>query len=358
MKKNLFYACLFLVACHKDDPKPMVNIPAEFKPYIDRFLAEGKKRNQIIDLSEKGFKIEFADLTSIRAAGLANQNTMTIQIDNQYWGHTEELEKEKLIFHEMGHLVLLRQQHTLRTLTNGEVKSIMWSNEGLQILKYPFYRSIRRDYYIDELFDPTVPEPEWASKNPTIKILKDSQKTLIQTAIFSKDSWQAVVDRYRMANFTTSNSILKIDSKTEQNLQLSLIDFFSILKDNTKFQELQNFEFKIKFKRISTAGVLTFYASIDRTQPNYNMYDMPDELIRISSIGVFNHSFIAFRPNEANEIGFRVIDKEIVMSVNGQVVFLDELSTKPALVEWVLRFGIFEALQLEISEASLYKINL
>ena len=75
---------------------------------------------------------------------------------------------EVLIFHELGHCVLGRL-HQNDYLPNGDPKSLMIQNELDQYAcvydlsgDNDCNNLFKREYYLDELFDPTTPTPDWA----------------------------------------------------------------------------------------------------------------------------------------------------------------------------------------------------
>ncbi len=160
-----FLACLFFLAsCQKERPK-VYEVPNDIQVYIDNFEAEAQARGHsiIVDdlVVEFGFNLE-ADGTE--AAGLCHYETTDvgprIQLDttSENWqAHLES--RETLIFHELGHCVLNRP-HINNTLANGNYKSIMKAS-GEPI--FAAFNTFKRDYYLDELFNPGTPAPDWAS---------------------------------------------------------------------------------------------------------------------------------------------------------------------------------------------------
>jgi hypothetical protein len=76
--------------------------------------------------------------------------------------------KEDLIFHELGH-GLLKRDHLNSTLENGDWKSIMCGGTKVNNRSWNInYRGIRRNYYIDELFNESTPAPAFGSLNNPI----------------------------------------------------------------------------------------------------------------------------------------------------------------------------------------------
>ena len=82
------------------------------------------------------------------------------------WEYSQEL--EALIFHELGHCIL-QQLHLTDTLPKGDPKSRMV--QGKLTVDSPCKFVLddpvncknlhKRDYYIDEFFDPNTPVPDW-----------------------------------------------------------------------------------------------------------------------------------------------------------------------------------------------------
>ncbi len=76
-------------------------------------------------------------------------------------------QKEALLFHEMGHCFLGRPDNN-ELLPSGDPKSLMVAGDinvyspcVYQIDPEPCNNLPRRSYYIDELFDPNTPLPDW-----------------------------------------------------------------------------------------------------------------------------------------------------------------------------------------------------
>ncbi|MCS6832652.1 MAG: hypothetical protein NZ521_03675, partial [Flammeovirgaceae bacterium] len=91
---------------------------------------------------------------------ITKQHQNIIRIDTQClaWRYNDT-SREVLIFHELGHAILLRFHDNSR-LPNGAWKTLM---TGTRWSIFDFYitEPSRRDYYIDELFNPNTPTPDW-----------------------------------------------------------------------------------------------------------------------------------------------------------------------------------------------------
>lgn len=144
------------------------NVDSAFADYLQRFENEGASRGHMFNPQATGLIIEFGNLSN-NDAGLTHYETpIRIQIDKTYWDALagtagEDLMKEDLIFHELGH-GLLGRDHINTTLANGDWKSIMCGGTMVNNRAWNInYRGIRRKYYIDELFDQSTPAPDFAS---------------------------------------------------------------------------------------------------------------------------------------------------------------------------------------------------
>ncbi len=161
------------------DIEPSVfSIEKEFRPYFNTFLKEAAERNVIIDTTNLIMRLNKSISTD--KCGTCNQflnspkQQKTIEIytsEATCWGIATTNAKEALIFHELGHCLLGRIEHTNETFTDGSPKSIMIANNAdlyipcvyvLDDMPENCNKTGRRKYYIDELFNPATPKPSWA----------------------------------------------------------------------------------------------------------------------------------------------------------------------------------------------------
>ena len=151
-----------LSGCRENANKEII-IENEFVEYVDRFVAEAAARGIEIDFSDTGLLIEFRDAVSTESGGVCYLGRHHIQIEKFYWDGYNDLQREGLIFHELGHCELGRL-HKNDTLPNGEWLSRMRGDPIPDDASYVInYTGTRRDYYVDELFDETTPVPDWVS---------------------------------------------------------------------------------------------------------------------------------------------------------------------------------------------------
>lgn len=145
------------------------SVDSAFTPYLNRFDSLAQLRGKNFDPQKTGLIIQFANLTNGNAGLTHYESPIRIEIDKTYWNDISnyagaEMMKEDLIFHELGH-GLLKRDHLNTNLENGDWKSMMCG--GTKVNNRPWninYRGIRRDYYINELFDQSTPAPAFSSK--------------------------------------------------------------------------------------------------------------------------------------------------------------------------------------------------
>jgi len=169
LKVRIFiYLFLFLVLFNSCTDSHKYSIDPAFSDYLQRFENEAASRGRQLDPKSSGLIIEFGALAN-NDAGLTHYETpIRIQIDKTYWDDitlsaNADLMKENLIFHELGH-GLLGRDHLNTTLENGDWKSIMCG--GTTVNNRPWnvnYRGVRRNYYVDELFNPNIANPSFSS---------------------------------------------------------------------------------------------------------------------------------------------------------------------------------------------------
>lgn len=211
-----FFIVLLLFSCK--DPNEY-RVASDFAEYLNRFETEAAKRGKNFDLENTGLIIEYADLKN-DYIGLTHYETpIRIEIDKTYWNEVstsadvDEL-RECLIFHELGH-GLLNRGHINTILENGDWKSIMSGGTKVENKTWNInYRGVRRDYYIDELFDESTPEPEFSSKT----LLADTTGFSGKVYLSFDDEVHAGWNIETTDNYSTSiqNGRLKFESKVDK----------------------------------------------------------------------------------------------------------------------------------------------
>jgi len=180
MKSQKIVVVLFLlaIACSKDDD---TIIPSEFSGYVERFVAEGQARSVATNTHDLSVTfISQSDLPGYCGQGQVDPPRVSIVNTDNCWNKRSDMDKEILLFHELGHAIL-RRQHTNDTLPNGDYKSMMFG--GNQFGVYTSNTPEKRQYYLDELFNPSAPIPDWArarSFTQRTELLNDTITTSTQ----------------------------------------------------------------------------------------------------------------------------------------------------------------------------------
>lgn len=158
-------ALLFLLtsSCKEDDhleasvpssSKSYANVDPALWSYWENFEQEALNRGINIDLQSLDLIGTIEKIEEEHVAGscsFGGNNPRWIRIDADIWGDLNDLYKEFIIFHELGHCVLFRG-HEETTTNAGVCTSIMRS--GLSGCR-DNYNLNSRDSYLDELFGPS-----------------------------------------------------------------------------------------------------------------------------------------------------------------------------------------------------------
>lgn len=168
-----------VIAGSCEENVPAYNVELEFQEYVDRFIAEAAERGQTIDFSESGLSIQFRDAVSKESGGVCYLGQHRIEIEKFFWDDASDLQREGLIFHELGHCELDRR-HRNDLLPNGEWASRMRGDpvpEGLSVAIN--YTETRKEYYTNELFDQSTPVPDWASWTFDYNEIREDQRLVL-----------------------------------------------------------------------------------------------------------------------------------------------------------------------------------
>lgn len=136
-------------SCSKEN-EPKI-IEEELKVYIDLFIEEAAEREVDIDLS--GVNLG-AYIENIEENGTLGQcisyadGSKEIVINERNWDRLDDLEKEYVVFHELGHCVLNRSHDNTQD-NSGTCQSIMQSGEGQC---ESTYNENNRSQLLEELF--------------------------------------------------------------------------------------------------------------------------------------------------------------------------------------------------------------
>lgn len=149
-----FSISLLMSGCTKESSENLIveelTIDVALLPYFERFVTEGANRGVTIDLVEKrieGFLIDIEETDVAGQCSYSATSTRKVNIDINYWNSATDLEKEFVVFHELGHCYLERTHSDAQE--NRSCISIMHS--GTSGCRFR-YNSTSRSDYLDELF--------------------------------------------------------------------------------------------------------------------------------------------------------------------------------------------------------------
>lgn len=127
----------------------------EVKPYFDRFVKDCKILYHSPDKCSASMKITFVNEPDQEYLGYAFTNPMfignlvTIRINKYYWDLYTDEERWPLIYHELGHAILLRQHDdTWMDTPDGPIPRSLMHWQAFS----PRISSKYEAYYLGELF--------------------------------------------------------------------------------------------------------------------------------------------------------------------------------------------------------------
>ncbi|MDX1906930.1 MAG: hypothetical protein SF053_07825 [Bacteroidia bacterium] len=312
-----------LQACKRDDPK-VYEVPSIIEPYIELFEEEAAKRGQTLTIDN--LKVEFAtDLLGGDAAGLctfasASSPTPHIRLDTTSFNWQNNLyHREILVLHELGHCILNRQ-HRDDFLPNGNIASIMRAT-GEQVYGGSL-NAFKRDYYLDELFDPNTPAPDWATNIPAYSAISAAQKSAVFTENFTNNfnNWNVGSSANNTAQIT--GGYFLFESKSENTAYFTSK---AIVLDTT-----QNFEIETSLKIVSGDNSALFQWA-GSGGSNFSFYGCtPDSLLLTGkwTTGLANtQTSNDYLKDAYNKLTIRKIGRYYYLYLNEK--FFDVLETEP-----------------------------
>lgn len=123
---------LFLCSCQKPFPHtPVVNINPDFQKYVDEFVSESINYGHPVQITDliMLYTYELDGTTLGVCRDYYGNNTPIILINQNTWPYKTDEYRRAIIFHELGHCVLNREEHVLTgSFRNGfcTATSIMW----------------------------------------------------------------------------------------------------------------------------------------------------------------------------------------------------------------------------------------
>ncbi|MEL6925692.1 MAG: putative metallopeptidase [Bacteroidota bacterium] len=154
-KLLILFTLLLFIACSKENSENLTEVELyvdeRIQPYFDLFEQEGLARD--VEVSLEGARVE-GYIEAIEENNVLGQcqysatSPRRVIIDEQFWAQATDLQKEFVIFHELGHCYLNRSHDDTRS-NNGTCSSMMQS--GTTRCRFS-YTNNSRDAYLDELF--------------------------------------------------------------------------------------------------------------------------------------------------------------------------------------------------------------
>ena len=138
------------ISCGKNEDVDLF-VDGSLLEYFDRFAAEGALRNVVVDYKASRVEGYIRLITTPNVIGQCahdENKPNTVIIDRFYWNTATDLEREFLVFHELGHCVLNRE-HLDDADIHGNCTSIMTSGTGQCTINYTLST---RTALLDELF--------------------------------------------------------------------------------------------------------------------------------------------------------------------------------------------------------------
>lgn len=144
---------LLLSTCSAEEGvRPAAVVDPELQPYFETFAAEAARRQVDVNAALAQVSASFTVLDG-QIGGQCRRSTTAghaVLIHRDYWQRFSSLQRELLVFHELGHCILQREHLDLAD-SSGNCVSMMHSGAGHCRVGYT---AARREYYLDELFHP------------------------------------------------------------------------------------------------------------------------------------------------------------------------------------------------------------
>lgn len=157
---------LTTLACTKETESV---IPSDVLPYVTKFFEEAQARGYDYYLEDYTLNISKEAIVRPDVAGTCNLRSGVITIDAIYWRTASERERERVVFHELGHCVLDRR-HRNELLLENDCISLMRGVENNFSCSTNDEDDAWWAYYTDELFDPSLNGPDWLGANTDFEL--------------------------------------------------------------------------------------------------------------------------------------------------------------------------------------------
>ncbi len=303
---------------------PTYNVDSALDGYLQRFLHEGSLRGKTFDLKEQGLILQFGDLEEDVAGRCYYEDPIRIVIDKEYWDNLANYEeydllRENVIFHELGH-GLLNRRHINDYLENSDWKSMMCGGTVIDNRSWNInYRSIRREYYLDELFNINTTAPAWASKVFTAAV---TEVALVEDEFLTAAFWPlGDTDKYTAS---VSGGVYSFFNKGE---------YGTLVVRPVQLTSTSNFYMESSIKIVDASAItqsgLLFGDANSSIRGNYCLFDNNQRMYvgNTESYGWYTELIkSSIKVNDYNVIGIRKIGSDVYYYINGQCVYYDQLT--------------------------------
>ena len=151
LKYALFGMILVVISACEFEPQIEFVVDAPVQEYYDRFIYEASIRGLDVAYETSQVPARIADIDEANVIGTcswSSNHAHNITLDQSYWRSATDMQREFLVFHELGHCVLGRD-HVDNSDANGNCISMMSSGTGNCRV---FYGQSNRTRLVDELF--------------------------------------------------------------------------------------------------------------------------------------------------------------------------------------------------------------
>jgi len=347
----------FLSACGNEE-EPTIDIADEFQVYVDTFEQEAAKRGLEDVFSERGIQVRFGDPNALQFgnpeffAGYCDivSDPPIVNINQATWNVLIERNKEFVIFHELGHC-LWERQHINDLLPNGELKSMMVGGDfensvGNKVINFS---GLRRDYYIDELFDESISPPDWSTETFTYEAISGLNKRLLEELVFDSVNNKWLPD--------THDCLFGIMRDETLVLENTCAEPQEIIRPVVSYNNI-NFEIELEIK-IAESGRINFVWGGLNEAEQMQLGIEKSGLISLSSkdeqLGTFALIEVQdWQVNDKNLINIISQNNRYSLFVNGQMRYVNDYYEFAA---GMMGFEIEDANVLTISKLNLFELE-
>lgn len=324
---SLLITTLALLSGCSDDT-PFYSVDNTLNRYLQKFIAEAAARGITINPEQTGLILKFGSLDGETAGRTYYESPVRVVIDKTYWAairlkaDSAEL-CEDLVFHELGH-ALLNRGHNNDYLSNGDWKTIMCGGTVKDNRSWNInFRSIRKEYYLNELFKTSTPEPDWATK---VYSGTTDNDTIMTSDDFSFNNGAWYIKDTTTYSGNISGGFYTFQNKTKAPVLLPRSKRINFRTDADFYIET-----RVKLTSTSTSdqtglvfgsadtpitvGYYTFDNNSRMFMGNSECYGWYTELIKSQLIA-----------NDFNTIGLRKVGNELYYFINGTCVYYDYMT--------------------------------